>query len=162
MRGGERRVHVERRLRGEIMPKGKHESKDLVRNYLRAFNERDRETLSELLAEDVVEHGSHEERHNLDEIIEYLEALFETFPDYSGSTDEMVADDDFVVVRYTARGTHTGEYQDIKPTSKTVEWTGMGMYHIEDGRIAEIWLEEDRAGLLEQLEVASPPAHLRI
>ncbi|MDS0282322.1 ester cyclase [Haloarcula onubensis] len=138
------------------------ENKDLVRDYLRAFNEQDREQLSELLAEGVVEYGSHEERRESEAITAYLEALFETFPDYSGNTDEMVAEDDLVVVRYTASGTHEGEYQDVEPTGNNVEWTGMGMYRIEDDEIAEIWLEEDRAGLLEQLEVASPPAHLRI
>jgi steroid delta-isomerase-like uncharacterized protein len=139
-----------------------NENKDLVRDYLRAFNEQDRETLSELLAEGVVEYGSHEERRDFDEIVEYLDALFQTFPDYSGRTDQMVAEDDLVVVRYTAHGTHEGEYQDVEPTGNTVEWTGIGMYRIEDDGIAEIWLEEDRAGLLEQLEVADPPAHLRI
>jgi len=138
------------------------ENKDLVRDYLRAFNEQDRDSLSELLAEGVVEYGSHEERREFDEIMEYLEALFQTFPDYSGTTDEMVAEDDLVVVRYTARGTHEGEYRDVEPTGNNVEWTGMGMYRIDDDKIAEIWLEEDRSGLLEQLEVASPPAYLRI
>jgi len=140
----------------------KTENKDLVRDYLRAFNERDRDRLSELLAEGVVEHGSHEERRDFDAIMEYLDALFQTFPDYSGSTDEMVAEDDLVVVRYTARGTHEGEYEDVEPTGNTVEWSGMGMYRIENDTIAEIWLEEDRSGLLDQLEVTSPPAHLRI
>jgi steroid delta-isomerase-like uncharacterized protein len=138
------------------------ENKDLVRDYLHAFNEQDRDTLSELLAEGVVEHGSHEKRRDFDEIMEYLDALFQTFPDYSGSTDEMVAEDGVVVVRYTAHGTHEGEYEDVEPTGNNVEWTGMGMYRIEDDKIAEIWLEEDRSGLLKQLDVTSPPAHLRI
>lgn len=140
----------------------KPENKDLVRDYLRAFNEQDKDTLSELLAEGVVEHGSHETRRDFDEIMAYLDALFETFPDYSGSTEEMVAEDDLVVVRYKAHGTHEGEYQDVEPTGKTVEWTGMGMYRVEDDEITEIWLEEDRSGLLEQLELTRPPAHLRI
>ncbi|PSQ83467.1 MAG: DUF4440 domain-containing protein, partial [Bacteroidetes bacterium QS_1_65_9] len=43
-----------------------------------------------------------------------------------------------------------------------VEWTGMAMYRIADDRIAEVWLEEDRLALLEQLEAVDPPAHLRI
>ena len=138
------------------------DTKELVRRYLNAFNERDEDTLSELLAEDVVEHGAHEELHGYEEILEFLDAHFETFPDYSGTTDAMIAEDDTVAVRYTVRGTHTGEYQDIEPTGHTAKWTGMGTYRIEDGEIAEIWLEEDRLGLLQQLEVVDPPAHLRV
>lgn len=138
------------------------ENEQLVRRYLNAFNERDRETMSELLADDVVEHGAHEELHGAEEIFEFLDAHFETFPDYSGTTDAMVADGDTVAVRYTVSGTHTGEYLDVEPTGHTVEWTGMAMYRIDDGEIGEIWIESDRLGLLRQLEVVDPPAHLRI
>jgi len=123
------------------------EYKDLVRDYLRAFNEQDRDTLSELLVEGIVEHGSHEKRRSFEDIMAYLDARFQTFPDYSGSTNEMGAEDELVIVWYTAHGTHEGEYEDVEPTGNTVRWTGMGMYRIENDEIAEIWLEEDRSGL---------------
>ncbi|AGB39722.1 ester cyclase [Natronococcus occultus] len=135
---------------------------ELVREYLAAFNDRDRETLSELLADDVVEHGIHDELHGVDELLEKLEAHFEPFPDYSGTTEAIVAEDDLVAVRYTVGGTHTGEYRDVEPTGYAAEWSGMAMYRIDGDEIAEVWLEEDRLGLLEQLEVVDPPAHLRI
>jgi len=137
-------------------------NEELVRRYLKAFNERDRETLSELLADGAVEHGIHEELHGFEEIEGFLDTHFEVFPDYSGTTDVMVASDDTVAVRYTVGGTHTGEYLDVEPTGQEVEWTGMAMYRVEGGEIAEIWIEEDRLGLLEQLEVLDPPAHLRL
>lgn len=136
--------------------------KETVRNYLTAFNEREYDRLSDLLAEDVVEHGIHDELHGPEEITAFLDAYFEAFPDYSGATDAMVAEDDTVTVRYTGRGTHTGEYEDVEPTGRTAQWTGIAMYRVDDGEIAEVWLEEDRLGLLEQLQVVDPPAHLRI
>lgn len=144
------------------MPAAEHTHEELVRQYLDAFNDRDSDRLADLLADDVVEHGIHEELHGVDEILDFLGRHFETFPDYSGETQDVVVDGDTVVVRYTVRGTHSGEYLDVEPTSYTAEWTGMAMYRIEDDRIAEIWLEEDRLGLLEQLDQVDPPAHLRI
>jgi len=138
------------------------DNKELVRRYLAAFNDRDRDTLSEVLAEDVVEHGVSDELHGLEDILAFLDTHFEIFPDYTGETEAMIAEGDTVVVRYTVSGTHTGEYRDIEPTGHTVEWTGVGIYRIEGGEIAEIWLEEDRLGLLEQLEVVERPAHLRV
>lgn len=152
---------TERYIHGETMSTP-DENKELVRRYLHAFNERDQDTLSEVVAEDVVEHGVYEKLEGFDEIIEFLETHFETFPDYSGTTDAMVAEADMVTVRYTVRGTHTGEYEDIEPTGHTVEWTGIAMYRIEEDEIAEIWIEEDRLGLLQQLEVVERPAYLRI
>ena len=136
--------------------------KDIVRQYLAAFNNRDREALSELLADDVVEHGIHETLEGQEEIMEFLDRHFDIFPDYSGTTETMVAEGDTVTVRYTVSGTHSGEYLDVQPTGNAVEWTGMAMYRIEDDEIAEVWVEEDRLGLLEQLEAVDPPAHLRI
>lgn len=135
---------------------------ELVRQYLDAFNRRDREAMTDVLADDVVEHGPHETLRGVDEILEFLDVHFEAFPDYSGQTDHVVAQDDKVVVRYTVGGTHSGTYQGIEPTGHTVEWTGLVMYRIEDDEIAEIWLEADRLGLLEQLEAFDPPAHLRV
>lgn len=140
------------------------DNKQLVRQYLAAFNDRDRERLADILAEDAVEHGIHEELHGFQAIVDYLDGHFEAFPDYSGSTEAMVAEHDIVTVRYTAKGTHTGEYRDLEPTGHRAEWSGIAMYRIDDGEIAEVWLEEDRLGLLEQLELIDPPtqAHLRI
>lgn len=137
-------------------------NKDIVRRYLEAFNERDKETLSELLADDVVEHGIHEELHGVDEIVDFLDRHYDVFPDYSGATEAMIAEDDLVTVRYSASGTHEGEYLNVEPTGNEVEWTGIVIYEVEDEMITEAWLEEDRLGLLEQLEVVDPPAHLRI
>jgi steroid delta-isomerase-like uncharacterized protein len=133
------------------------ENKELVRRYLRAFNDRDHESLTELLADDVVEHGIHEELHGPDAVVAFLESHFETFPDYTGSTEAMVAEDDLVVVRYTASGTPAESGR-----GRPAEWTGMVMYRIEDDRIAEAWLEENRLEMLEQLEEVAPPAHLRL
>ena len=135
---------------------------DLVKRYLNAFNERDRETLTELLADDAVEHGVHETLRGPDEIVDFLESHFEVFPDYTGETEALVAEDDHVVVRYSATGTHSEAFHDVAPTGQTVEWSGMAMYRIEDGEIAEVWLEENRLGLLEQLEAVDPPGHLRL
>jgi len=135
---------------------------EIVRRYLRAFNEKDWETLSELLADDVVEHGVHAELHGPSEVVDFLESYFETFPDYTGETEAMVTERDTVVVRYSSEGTHSEEYHDVEATGQVVEWTGMAMYRVENDRIAEVWLEEDRLGLLEQLEAVDPPAHLRL
>lgn len=135
---------------------------DTVRRYLRAFNDREWGTLRDLLADDVVEHGAHEEFHGPDEIVAFLQEYFEVFPDYSGSTERLLVDGDTVAVRYEASGTHSESYEDIEPTGHTVEWSGMAMYEITDDEITEVWIEEDRFGLLEQLEVVDPPAHLRL
>lgn len=138
------------------------DTEDIVRQYLAAFNDRDWDRLREFLAEDVVEHGAHEELHGPDALVDFLREYFEVFPDYDGRTERMVVDGDTVAVRYSAKGTHSDAFEDVAPTGQTVEWSGMAMYEVHDGRITEVWIEEDRLSLLEQLEVVDPPAHLRL
>ena len=139
-------------------------NKALVREYLKAFNDRDQDTLSSSLAPDAVEHGIHEIHEGEEAIVQLLDAHFTAFPDYRGRTHAIIEEGDTVAVRYSAEGTHTGEYEDIDPTGLAATWTGMAMYRVEDDQIAEIWIEEDRLGLLEQLEFVkeSEPAHLRL
>lgn len=140
------------------------DTRAIVNTYLTAFNDRDEDVLSEVLADDVVEHGVHETVHGVEAVIDRLDRHHTAFPDYSGVLHETVAEGDIVCVRYSARGTHTGKYREVEPTGLKATWTGIAMYRIEDGEIAEIWLEEDRLGLLEQLEYVdrTEPAHLRL
>ena len=48
-------------------------NKDIVRQHLAAFNDRDKEAFSDLLADDVVEHGIHEKLEGDEEILEFLD-----------------------------------------------------------------------------------------
>lgn len=139
-------------------------SKAVVRQYLGAFNDRDWDRLGELVTDDVVHHGIHEELEGVDEIVGFLSDHFEAFPDYAGQNEAIIAEDDLVAVRYEVSGTHTGEYQEIEPTGIKATWTGISIYRVADDKVAEIWIEENRLGLLEQLEMvdATEQAHLRL
>lgn len=84
-------------------------------------------------------------------------ALFRTaFPDFHVTIDELVAEGDKVALRWTESGTHKGEYAGIAATGKHVTWTGMSVYRITNGKIAEMWVNQDDVGLLRQL--SAPPS----
>lgn len=80
-----------------------------------------------------------------------LGALFAGFPDVQHEVEAVITDGDLVVVRYTATGTHEGEFQGYAPTGNTVTWTGINIYRIDCGRIAETWSEVDGLGRIEQM-----------
>jgi predicted ester cyclase len=49
------------------------------------------------------------------------------------------------------RGTHRDEFMGIAPTGKHVMFTGIAIFRVEEGKIAELWQNLDTLGLLQQL-----------
>lgn len=75
------------------------------------------------------------------------------FPRYELIAEDLVAEDDKVVVRFTLRGVHLGEFMGIPATDKTVAVPGIIIYRIAEGKIVEHWMQMDSTTLLQQLGV---------
>ena len=67
--------------------------------------------------------------------------------------NEMIAEGDRVVVCWTFHGIHQGEFYGLPPTLRAVTYSGINIFRIEGGRIAEIWDMADRLWLWQQLGV---------
>jgi steroid delta-isomerase-like uncharacterized protein len=75
-------------------------------------------------------------------------------PDWHSDLELLVAEDDHVVERFTASGTHRGELLGVAATGKTLVLPGINVFRIDDDRIAEMWSRLDVLGLLRQLGLA--------
>jgi steroid delta-isomerase-like uncharacterized protein len=73
------------------------------------------------------------------------------FSEIQVTAEQIVAEEDFVVVRWTARGRHTGHLLGLPPTGRETVTTGIDMLRIVDGKVAEGWVSWDTLGLFEQL-----------
>ncbi len=58
-------------------------------------------------------------------------------PDWHFTVENMIAEDDQVVVRYTITGTVTGSVMGSKPSGKTFSARGLTYYRLENGKIVE-------------------------
>ena len=76
---------------------------------------------------------------------------WDAFPDLTVSDYSTVAQGDIVAVRWSARGTSTGNFLMLPPTGEVVEYSGVSMYRIEDDKIAEIWDTRNTLGIMLQL-----------
>ncbi len=81
---------------------------------------------------------------------------FAPFADIHSITEDMVAERDKVVARWTWRGTHKGEFMGIAPTGKQVTVTGISIFRIAGGKIVEEWAEMDMLGMMQQLGAVPP------
>jgi len=78
-------------------------------------------------------------------------ATYSSFPDLKRPVEELIAEDDKVVARWSSVGTHSGDFMGTPPTGKTVRTTGITIFRLEDGKIVEEWSESDMLGMLQQV-----------
>lgn len=129
-------------------------NKELVRRILmEILDEGHVELVDDLFTTDFIGHAppSPGELHGPEGFKGLVTAFRTGFPDLLHPEIDFVAEGDTVVARLTGTGTHEGGFMGIEPTGNTMEVTAMEMYRIEDGKIAETWLNVDTLGLLQQL-----------
>ena len=73
------------------------------------------------------------------------------FPDTHTTFEDEMAVGDKVIVRYTVRATHKGDFMNIPATNKPVKYSGIAIFRIANGKIAEQWQEADTIGLMQQI-----------
>ena len=70
--------------------------------------------------------------------------------------EDLIAEGEKVVLRYTYRGTYQGEWRGLPPTGKAVTFTGTVTYRIVDGKAVEAWQNADNLSVLRQLGILPP------
>jgi steroid delta-isomerase-like uncharacterized protein len=136
------------------------QNKAIVRRYGEDFwGKGDLDAADELFADELVDHspavpdlapGPAGQR-------QALAAYREAFPDLRVTNEDVLAEGDKVVLRWTARGTHQGDLMGIPPTGRLVTLKGIDILRIENGKIVERWAEYDNLGLLQQLGIVPAP-----
>lgn len=108
----------------------------------------------EIIAPGFVDHDPvHGQRPGADGYKEMVGAFRAAFPDLRVTNEDVVAEGDKVVARWTARGTHRGTLMNIPPTGRQVTLKGVDILRVERGEIVERWGEFDALGMLQQLGV---------
>jgi steroid delta-isomerase-like uncharacterized protein len=130
------------------------EHKELVRRFEeKVWNERNPSRVDEFFAASHVFRAAGSPPLDFEGHRQMIAHFQGAFPDGRNTSDELLADGDKVVQRWTYRGTHHGAFQGIPPTGREVMLTGISIWRVEDGKIVESWHELDTLGLMQQLGV---------
>ena len=81
-----------------------------------------------------------------------------SFPDLRYALEDVISASDKVVVRFKFYGTHQGDYRGIPATGKAIAYSGIGIWRLADGKLAEHWSNIDLYGLMQQLGAVGQPA----
>lgn len=84
---------------------------------------------------------------------QFMKIYVTAFPDLRFTIDQMLAEGDFVVTRWTATGTHRGELMGIAPTGRRTVTRGCTVGEIKNGHAVRDWVYWDTGHLLKQLGV---------
>ena len=83
------------------------------------------------------------------------QAFRNAFPDLQWRVDLLLGEDDLVAARWTASGTHRGDWGAVEATGKRAEFAGVNIFRFaDDGKVVEIWNHRDDLGLMQQLGAA--------
>jgi steroid delta-isomerase-like uncharacterized protein len=121
-----------------------------------AWNRGNVNALDDLLSPDHIHHWAYgADTTGATAVKDRIQAWRTTLPDFHATVEQLIATADTVVARWTATGTHLGPFQELAPTGRAAEWTGINIFRIACGRIVEIWSEMDTLGFLQQLGALS-------
>ena len=140
-----------------VQPSGDIEgNKKTVLRFMELMDTHNFDALGEVLAPDFYLHLG-EATLNRDETESMIRAVYEAFPDFTHTVEEILAVGNRVVMRATDRATHRGPFQGIDPTGRQAVVGQIAIYRIAEGRIAEIWEQFDMHGLMQQLQAPDSP-----
>jgi steroid delta-isomerase-like uncharacterized protein len=134
------------------------QNKALARRfYEEVFNKQNVDFVDDACTSDFVDHtampGQGPGREGLKESF----GSFKTaFPDMHAEIEDMVADGDVVVARFTGTATHKGELMGAPATNRRITFHGIDWLKFKDGKVAEVWHQGDDMMVMASLGVKMP------
>ena len=127
------------------------ENKAIIRKLMEGVYKQNLAVIDGLVAPDFVEHTL--QLKGSESMKQTVTMLLKGFPDLHVSIEDIAAEADKVWDRVKVTGTHKGEYYGIAPTGKKMTFTGVRIWRIIDGKVAERTSVYDFLDLYKQLGV---------
>jgi steroid delta-isomerase-like uncharacterized protein len=132
------------------------ENKALIRRWFaEVWNKGRADAIAEMFADDGIAHGLSEDAANPMRgpagFLPFHGQFREAFPDIEVVVEDQIAEGDMVATRCSVRGKHAGDSLGFAATQSPVEFTGVTITRIKDGKIVEAWNNFDFMSMYKQL-----------
>jgi len=137
------------------------EHKAIVRRMTEEFyNQGNVESAERFFADTYVHHDpASPQVRDRDGLKQVLRAFLAGCPDLHITIDQLLAEGDTVTKRWTFHATQSGDLTGLPPTGNRITMSGLELFRLEGGKIAESWLAYDNLSLMQQLGVIPAPTH---
>ena len=115
------------------------------------WNKKNPALIGELFATDCVFYTPDGALKGQDGARQLYDAYAAAFPNFSLSTDDLLADGNKVVVRYTFVGTHKGPLAAVPASGKQANVQGIVIFRLAGGKADEVRFVWDKFALMQQI-----------
>jgi steroid delta-isomerase-like uncharacterized protein len=131
----------------------------IKRYYEEVLNGRKLDLIDQLAVEDYVEHDPFPGQGNgRNDLRARAELILGAFDPLRFTVEDVIAEGDRVVVRWSQVGTQSGAFMGMPPTGREFGINGIDIHALRDGRMAEHWHVVDQLGMLQQLGAIPAPS----
>ena len=116
------------------------------------FNQRQTETIHEILTDDsIIRYEHNETRGPVEWEEQFYDILIRAIPDLRVDIAEIAADGTTVMIRWVAKGIFRKNLFGVHPTGKKFEFSGLSWVKLRDGNVDECWNNWNMSFLFRQL-----------
>lgn len=132
------------------------ENSALIRRWFEeVWNKGRAEAIDEMFAPDGIAHGLSDVNGSAlrgpQDYKPFFQKFRDAFPDIEIIVEDTITEGDRVAARCRVRATHGGDSLGVAATNKQIEFTGIAIVRIRDGKIVEAWNNFDFLRLFQQI-----------
>lgn len=134
-------------------------NKQVMQQFIRFINTGDRSIGETIIAPEVIFYAptSPEPLHGFEGYMDVLRMMRSAMPDVQWNAEEVIAEGDKVMIRFTMSGTQTQPFMGMPATGKPVRVTAMNIYELKDSKIVREHSVPDLFSMLMQLGMLPVP-----
>ena len=118
-------------------------------------NQKNPDLIEECYPPDFVWHGPDQDIRGYEQAKQLSYTFLAAFFDAQITDEDVIAEGEKVIRRYTTHATHQGETEMFgPPTGRQIELKGITIHRIEGGKIVEEWKSYDNLSMMKQLGFA--------
>jgi len=135
-----------------------YDVRDIARTFVReAWGKGNLTIARELLSPNLVNHKVWDgQPHGVEGFLDQIQKFHTAFPDRRFIPERLIVEGEKVSAFWDMIAIQKGEFFGVPPTGRLVTLSGADWYHIEGGKIVEVWHEQDVFGSLMELNGILP------
>lgn len=129
-------------------------NKEVIHRFTKAINNQEWVSLDDFVLPNFVRHSDATVGPQVKSLGDFKNLQLEflkSMPDQKITIEKLVAEGDYVAALATYSGTQSGPMPPFPPSGKRVESKFISIFRLEEGKIAELWVEWDNLAMMQQL-----------